>query len=118
MLNDELKKVNCEGDAPFETSGIILFSPVDKVFCKIAFGDGTNADSLEDDCDDYMWLSKDCFNSDGEIEVDVDGGQMDFSRKGYSGFINDGKLIRDCLKFMNYEDEDIEKMVFIQKFHH
>lgn len=118
MLKDELMKIDCANDIPFETSGIILFSPTDKVFCKIAFGDGSNADSLEDDCDDYMWFEKDSYNEDGELDVEVDGGQMDFCRKDYSGFINEENLIRDCLLFMNYEDEDIDKMVIVRKIRH
>lgn len=118
MLKDELMKIDCGMDVPFENGGIILYSPDSQVFFKIAFGDGTNSDSLEDDCDDYVYVQKDRYNDDGDFDEDIDGGQMDICRKDYTGYINDEKLIRDCFKFMDYDDVFIDRLILIRKFNH
>jgi len=116
MLKDALTMVCCENDNKFEGAGIILYSPFSNLFYKIAFGDGCNSDDLTEGCDDYMYLTIDKYNEDGDFEEDVDGGQLDFNRKNYTGYINDEKLIRDCLEFMDCGD--IDSLIFIRKFNH
>jgi len=113
MLKDVLEKIDTN-EIKFENDGIILFCPSNKIFYKIAFGDGTNADALEEGCDDYMYLVQDKYDENGWFQEDIDGGQLDFNRKDYTGYINDEKLIRDCLSFMDCPD--IDNCIFIAKF--
>ena len=115
MLKDILEKIDCTNDYQFDGSSIILFSPTNKLFYKIAFGGGDNADDLEEGCDDYMYLQIDRYNDDGDFEEDYDGGQFEFAQKDYSGYINDEKLIRDCLEFLGCLD--VENLVLIDDYH-
>ena len=114
MLKDILEKIDCTNDYQFDGSSIILFSPTNKLFYKIAFGCGDNAD-LDEGCDDYMYLQIDKYDDDGSFIEDYDGGQFEFAQKDYSGYINDEKLIRDCLEFMDCRD--VENLVLIDDYH-
>ena len=53
-----------------------------------------------------MNITMDTYNDGGHFLEDIGGGQFDFARKDYSGFINDEKLIRDCLKFVDCKKID------------
>lgn len=115
MLKDELAKIDVSDDTPFWDSGVILFCPDKHIFYKIEFAAGGNgrADDLCDGCDDYMNISMDGYNDEGDFFEDFDGGQFDFARKDYSGFINDEKLIRDCLEFVGCKR--IDSCILIKK---
>ena len=114
MLKDELKKIDISKyKYLFENQGIILFCPSNKVFYKIAFGSG-DCSEFEEGCDDYMYIQMDIYAEDGEFYTDWDGGQMDFAQKDHSGYINDEKLIRDCLELMDCPD--IENVIFIRQY--
>lgn len=106
MLKDELAKIDVSNDSPFLYSGVILYSPYHNMFYKISFGTGDNLDNLCDGCDDYMNITMDTYNDEGNFLEDVGGNQFDIARKDYSGFINDEKLIRDCLKFVDCKKID------------
>lgn len=60
--------------------GILLWVPEYKEFLSMHFGDGTNADELEDGCEDciyYEQLDSEC-DCNGSIELEEnDDGQMD-----------------------------------------
>ena len=112
MLKDELAKVDVS-DMNFWDGGIILYCPDNSIFYRISFGLGGNIDSLCDGCDDYMNISMDTYNDVGFFIESIDGGQFDFARKDYSGFINDEKLIRDCLKFVDCKK--IDSCILIKK---
>ena len=115
MLKEELKKVNIEQyKHPFDGQGIILLDTKTKYFIKIAFGGG-DCDELEEGCDEYMYIQMDRYNEDGEFEEDVDGGQLDFASADsvYSGYINDEILIRDCLEFVEVNEDDV---IFISQY--
>jgi hypothetical protein len=116
MLKDELAKIDVSNDRPFLNSGVILYCPDNNIFYRITFGFGGNMDSLCDGCDDYMDISMDTYNDEGFFHTDIDGGQFDFARKDYSGFINDEKLIRDCLKFVDCKK--IDSCVLVKKMIH
>jgi hypothetical protein len=113
MLKDELAKIDVSNDSPFLYSGVILYSPNDSIFYKITFGTGDNLDNLCDGCDDYMNIIMDTYNDEGCFLEDVGGYQFDFAKKDYSGFINDEKLIRDCLKFIGCKK--IDSCILIKK---
>jgi hypothetical protein len=55
----------------------------------------------------------DTYNDEGYFLEDIDGGQLDIAKKDYSGFINDEKLIRDCLKFVGCKK--IDSCILIKK---
>ena len=114
MLKDTLNKIDCTNDYEFDGATIVLFCPTNKLFYKIAFGGG-DCDELSDDCDDYMSIQIDRYNDDGDFEEDYDGGQLDFAQADYSGYINDEKLIRDCLEFVDCPD--IENVILINEWH-
>lgn len=113
MLKDELAKIDVSNDSPFVYSGVILYSHYYNMFYKISFGTGDNLNNLCDGCDDYMNITMDTYTDDGCFLEDIDGGQFDFARKDYSGFINDEKLIRDCLKFVGCKK--IDNCILIKK---
>lgn len=113
MLGEILKEIDCMDDEKFTGDGIILFSPNTKRFYRIGFGSGS-CDDLEEGCDDYMYLQIDEYDEDGYYQTDIDGGQMDINTEDYSGFINDEKLIRDCLEFLDCDD--IDDLIYIQRF--
>jgi hypothetical protein len=106
MLKDELAKIDISNDSPFLCSGVILYCPNNSIFYKITFGTGDNLANVCDGCDDYMNISMDTYNDEGYFLEDIDGGQLDIAKKDYSGFINDEKLIRDCLKFVGCKKID------------
>jgi hypothetical protein len=113
MLKDELAKIDVSNDSPFLHSGVILYCPNNSIFYKITFGTGDNLDNVCDGCDDYMNITMDTYNDEGYFLEDIDGGQLDIAKKDYSGFINDEKLIRDCLKFVGCKK--IDSCVLIKK---
>lgn len=49
--------------------GILLWIPEYKEFLSMHFGDGTNADELEDGCEDYIYYE--------QFDPEYDCGQMD-----------------------------------------
>ncbi len=53
---------------------LTVFVPVQNVYLKMWFGDGTNMDTLCEGCDNYIQYNM--YNSDFE---EIDGGQMDFN---------------------------------------
>lgn len=63
---------------------LTVFVPSANIYIKMAFGDGTNDDSLSEGCDNYIMYTT--FNSDFEEE---DGGMMEFNdyRRHYLGDI-------------------------------
>jgi hypothetical protein len=117
MLKDELAKIDITDDTPFLNSGVILYCPDNNIFYRIScfkrFGFGSIIDNLCDGCDDYVDISMDTYTDEGFFHTDIDGGQFDFARKDYSGFINDEKLIRDCLKFVDCKK--IDSCILIKK---
>lgn len=112
MLKDELAKIDITDDTPFWNVGVILYCPDDNIFYRISFGLGDNI-SFCDGCDYYVDISMDAYNAEGFFLTDIDGGQFDFARKNYSGFINDEKLIRDCLK--TFGCKKIDSCIVIRK---
>lgn len=112
MLKDELAKIDITYDTPFLDSGVILYCPNNNIFYRISFGFDGNI-SLCDGCDYYMDISMDTYDDGGFFLTDIDGGQFDFARKDYSGFINDEKLIRDCLK--TFGCKKIDSCILIRK---
>lgn len=113
MLKNELAKLDVSNDSPFLHSGVILYSPNHNIFYKISFGTGDHLDNLCDGCDDYMNITMDTYNDDGYFLEDIGGNQFDFAKKDYTGFINDEKLIRDCLKFVDCKK--IDSCILIKK---
>ena len=113
MLKDELAKIDITDDKPFLNSGIILYSPNHGMFFKITFGSCDNICDVCDGCDDYMNITMDTYNDGGSFLEDVGGGQFDIAKKDYTGFINDEKLIRDCLKFVDCKK--IDSCILIKK---
>lgn len=60
--------------------GILLWIPEYKEFLSMHFGDGTNADELEDGCEDYIYyeqLDPEYYDYDSIKLEENDGGQMD-----------------------------------------
>ena len=112
MLKELLKTVYCDKDIPFENSEIVFFSPCNSTYYKIAFGDGSDEDAI-DDCDDYLYIECDILKEDGTIMEDADGGNMWFHRKDYTGHINDYNLILNALDFIGCPS--VEELVFVKK---
>lgn len=95
-------------------NGILLFIPSENEFCAISFGDGTNSDSLEDGCDDYIYIGIYKFDDPGFTD-EVDGGQLDFNTEtsGYgSDIIN---AVYDALEIMYGSALDF---IPLQNFNH
>ena len=68
------------------------------LFISIKFGDGTNGDVLEDDCDDYIMFDLLQINQDLELES-FDGGMFEFNQEKskYEGSILNA--LEDVLDF-------------------
>ena len=71
-------------DVPIDSyGGLLLWVPKYKEFLSMHFGDGTNADELEEGCEDYIYYTQfdleDPFEAgDEELTLEeTDGGQMD-----------------------------------------
>lgn len=94
--------------------GVVVYCPGDALFYRIAFGDNTNSGVLCEGCDDYMYLTIDAYGANGCFEEDIDGGQMDINTKDYTGYINDYKLVEDCLEFLGCGD--IDGCIVIKQF--
>ena len=81
-------------------SGGIVFRVKNKenLFISIKFGDGTNGDVLEDDCDDYIMFDLLQINQDLELES-FDGGMFEFNQEKskYEGSILNA--LEDVLDF-------------------
>lgn len=74
--------------------GLILWLPGYKQFLSMHFGDGTNCDTLEEGCEDYIYYTQ--FDIDLE---EVDGGQIDIpSADEYD--CNIKNVIPDMLQFI------------------
>lgn len=119
MLTREQAKEKLKG---FETTGnfnddngVLLYIPSQKEFCAISFGDGTNYDSLEDDCDDYIYIETYVFNGSEELESGSDGGQLDFNTEesGYNGDITNA--VYDALELIYGTVVDF---IPLQNFYH
>lgn len=86
--------------------GLILWLPEYNQFLSMHFGDGTNCDTLEEGCEDYIYYTQ--FDIDNGTDVDwnesidleeVDGGQMDIpSADEYD--CNIKNVIPDMLQFI------------------
>ena len=64
--------------------GIVLWIPECREFLSMHFGDGTNADVLEEGCEDYIYYTQFDIGNGADIDWDesidleeIDGGQMD-----------------------------------------
>ena len=98
-IKDKLK--GFETDFSSAEEGILLYIPELNQFCAISFGDGTNSDSLEEGCDDYIYIA--CYEYVcGDFE-EFDGGQLDYNteEENYNGDITNA--VYDALNFM-YDD--------------
>lgn len=86
-------------DEFFEHNGILLYIPIMDHFCLIAFGDGTNSDSLEEGCDDYIYIALYRFDESFGFSEEIDGGQLDYNTKT-AGYGNDiTNAVYDALEF-------------------
>lgn len=96
MLTREQVKEKLKG---FETdNGVLLYLQKVNQFCAISFGDGTNSDSLEKGCDDYIYIA--CYEYSYGYFEEIDGGQLDFNTEtsGYNGDITNA--VYDALELM------------------
>ena len=100
----------CRNKTPWE-GGILLQEPGGNCFINVSFGDGTNADTLEEGCDDYLYLSIHKIQSDLTFE-EVDGGQLDFNRAAsrYAGDIR--FAVYDGLELLGYEMNTLPPTAF------
>ena len=99
MLADELKTIDCSDDRKFDDNlSLILFSPGDECVYRISFGDGTD-DDPPPGCSRYLYITVSELNEIGEKEVD--GGNLWFRKKDYSGLLNDYKMVVDALNFVD-----------------
>lgn len=77
MKNDKDKYDN---SIPWE-GGILLQSIEDpNIFVKVCFGNGTNNDQLDDDCDDYIMIDILKIDNHGDFSV-IDGGMLEFNQE-------------------------------------
>lgn len=82
-----------------EHDQILLFIPDWQYFLSVSFGDGSNSDTLSDDCDSYLYLN--AFEYDGYEFIDKDGGIMAYSeaRKHYDAEI--ANAVFDAIGYMS-----------------
>ena len=108
MLDDEAKKIEIRDNdnMPWWDMGVLLFNRADGRFYEIMFGDGSDDEPIEG-CDDYLYITVYAVVNGGDFEEE-DGGNMWFNREksGYSGYINDEKMIRDALEFVGCKEPD------------
>lgn len=87
-------------DEFFEHNGILLYIPFFDHFCAISFGDGTNSDSLEKGCDDYIYIAVYQFDESDGFSEEIDGGQLDYNMET-AGYGNDiTNAVYDALKLI------------------
>ena len=105
MMERNFKHFNVPEDS---YGGLLLWIPKYKEFLSMHFGDGTNADELEEGCEDYIYYTQfdleDPFEAgDEELTLEeTDGGQMDIpSADAYNNDISE--VIPDLLRFI-YDD--------------
>jgi hypothetical protein len=98
-VKEKLKGFETNTVYPYTVNGVLLFIPEEREFCAIAFGDGTNSDSLESNCDDYIYIAIYKFENT-EFTDEIDGGQLDFNTKesGYNGDITNA--VYDALELV------------------
>ena len=89
--------------------GLLLWVPKYKEFLSMHFGDGTNADELEEGCEDYIYYTQFDISDGVDVACDesidleeTDGGQMDIPNADV--YDNDiSKVIPDLLQFIYSE---------------
>lgn len=103
MMKRNFKHFNVPED---NYGGLLLWIPKYKEFLSMHFGDGTNADELEEGCEDYIYYTQFDISDDADIDYDelidleeTDGGQMDIpSADVYD--CNIRNAIADMLQFI------------------
>lgn len=103
MMERNFKHFNVPEDS---YGGLLLWIPKYKEFLSMHFGDGTNADELEEGCEDYIYYTQFDISDDADIDYDesidleeTDGGQMDIpSADVYD--CNIRNAIADMLQFI------------------
>ena len=99
MLVDELKTIDCSKDREFDSDlTLVLFSPGDERVYRISFGDGSDENPVPG-CSRYLYIT--VSDLDGIGEKEVDGGNLWFKKKDYSGLLNDYKMVVDALNFVD-----------------
>lgn len=98
----KIDKDKYDNSIPWE--GGILLQSIEKpdVFVKVYFGNGTNNDQLEDDCDDYIMIDILKIDNHGDFSV-IDGGMLEFNQEksGYEGSIIN--TLPDAFDFMELD---------------
>lgn len=91
-------------DNLYPWEGGILVQSIENpdVFVRVCFGDGSNNDQLEDDCDDYIMIDIIEIDDYGDFN-ELDGGMMMFNQEksGYEGSIINA--LKDALDFMGLD---------------
>ena len=97
----------------FPWNGGILFRVINRhnCFLSIKFGDGTNGDVLEDDCDDYIMIDFLQINGEQELEC-FDGAMFEFNQDK-SGF--KGSILKALPAVLDFIEEDIDNLEPITK---
>ena len=97
----------------FPWTGGILFRHKERhnCFLSIKFGDGTNGDVLEDDCDDYIMIDFLQINGEQELEC-FDGAMFEFNQDK-SGF--KGSILKALPAVLDFIEEDIDNLEPITK---
>ncbi len=95
-----------ENEIPW--TGGILFQVTNMHNCyvSIAFGNGSNGDVLEDDCDDYIMIDYLQINKDLELEC-FDGAMFEFDEEK-SGF--KGSILKALPAVLDFIEEDIDSL--------
>lgn len=99
-----------ENEIPW-TGGILFqVKTMHNCFVSIKFGDGTNGDVLEDDCDDYIMIDYLRINRDLELEC-FDGAMFEFNeeKSGFDGSIL--KALPTVLDFIEVDISDLEPVI-------
>lgn len=109
-MNDLTDVTKYENGIPWYGGILFQVKTMHNRYVSITFGDGTSADILEDDCDDYIMIDYLRINDDLELEC-FDGAMFEFNqdKSGFNGSIL--KALPTVLDFIEVDISDLEPVI-------